>query len=656
MKGHGILFPLLTLAFAMIFCSYCYADDQPFKLKKSASTETKVINETFVNSDSISFSSEKNLIEGFAITGKVIQTHPNSFVRVLLEDKDRNEYVILESSKLYNDVDTLIISDYCEETKTLPYIYPYALRIYMNNASLELSNITWNISDINSKTQKKQVEKQKEISDYNRRIQTQSIANRINENNCIHKRLWRASNTELSMMPWAERKKLMGIDGNCPPSGFEYYTSGIFEFGEADFNQDPRGALTVSPYVDSFDWRNRHGVNWMTSVKRQTGNRCWAFTAVGVTEALVNLYFNSKIDCDLSEQEVISCSGCSSSNGGGHAYEALKWIADNGVSEEASFIYSGENEPCSNKGYFNELITLGDTGKVANYTTNNNDEVKRMLIKNGPMVSGHGYVYMNSDTIIYYGHAMPLVGYAVLHAGDTIEYYNDYLEPPIYSDVIQSGDSRIGKTYWIFKNSYGPNIQHQGYAYVLFNDPFCFLTPYYAILPVSSLLYSDSDIVVEDLDGDGFYNWGIGPKPAHCPSWVPDTPDGDDSDYEKGPMDEYGYLMDIPDAIPDSIIYITQNTVWSNRKYVYHNVYVNSGKTLRITNDINFYRGVTLNLASGSKLIVDGATLTDVDINYIGTTGTSIQILHNGTIKCVDNQDFVVPLGVTLDIDYGKIN
>ena len=98
------------------------------------------------------------------------------------------------------------------------------------------------------------------------------------------------------------------------------------------------------------------------------------------------------------------------------------------------------------------------------------------------------------------------------------------------------------------------------------------------------------------------------------------------------------------------------NTVWTTRKYVYHDVYVNSGKTLRITNDINFYRGVTLHLSSGSKLIVDGATLTDVSINYVGTTGTSIQILHNGTIKCVDNQDFVVPLGVTLDIDYGKIN
>ena len=98
------------------------------------------------------------------------------------------------------------------------------------------------------------------------------------------------------------------------------------------------------------------------------------------------------------------------------------------------------------------------------------------------------------------------------------------------------------------------------------------------------------------------------------------------------------------------------NTVWTTRKYVYHDVYVYSGKTLRITNNINFYRGVTLYLSPGSTLIVDGATLTDVDINFMGATGTSVQILNNGAINYVDNQDFVVPLGVTLDIDYGKIN
>ena len=88
----------------------------------------------------------------------------------------------------------------------------------------------------------------------------------------------------------------------------------------------------------------------------------------------------------------------------------------------------------------------------------------------------------------------------------------------------------------------------------------------------------------------------------------------------------------------------------------YAQLKVNSSGKVGIGTTNPTYRGTKLYLASGSTLIVDGATLTDVSINYVGTTGTSIQILHNGAINYVDNQDFVVPLGVTLDIDYGKIN
>ena len=88
----------------------------------------------------------------------------------------------------------------------------------------------------------------------------------------------------------------------------------------------------------------------------------------------------------------------------------------------------------------------------------------------------------------------------------------------------------------------------------------------------------------------------------------------------------------------------------------YAQLKVNSSGQVGIGTTNPTYRGTKLYLASGSTLIVDGATLTDVSINYVGTTGTSIQILHNGAINYVDNQDFVVPLGVTLDIDYGKIN
>ncbi|MCK9311971.1 MAG: hypothetical protein M0P26_06810 [Bacteroidales bacterium] len=63
--------------------------------------------------------------------------------------------------------------------------------------------------------------------------------------------------------------------------------------------------------------------------------------------------------------------------------------------------------------------------------------------------------------------------------------------------------------------------------------------------PITSLNYTDTDIVCADRDGDGYYYWGIGSKPTHCPLCAPDEPDGDDSNPNLGPMDEYGYCAEI---------------------------------------------------------------------------------------------------------------
>ena len=408
-------------------------------------------------------------IAGLSLTGKVVLPSQESFARIILLDKEGIEYLVFETSRLFNDKDSFSLINYCEETKILPNVCPSKLLFYSNEAFVDIDYITLKVNQEYGKLQMKR-EDYREISEQNKQMQIDYIVRAINENNEKHNRLWRAEVTDLSLLQWKDKKKILGIDGSCRPTGFEYYSSGIFELGE---NGDDQILLrSNSPYVESFDWRNRHGTNWMTSVKNQSsGNGCWAFAAVGVTEALVNLYFNQKIDCNLSEQEVISCSGCGDNLSGGYSGSALSWISSHGISEENSFPFSNTDEPCSNKGSFSELITMSGTSYVQNHTLNNNDSVKKALIKYGPLTSGFRY---NNGT--YHGHAMTLTGYSILHEGDTIRYFGDYSQAPNNFVVIQNGDNRIGKTYWIFKNSYGTNryYEHKGYAYVLFNDQSCF--------------------------------------------------------------------------------------------------------------------------------------------------------------------------------------
>ena len=73
---------------------------------------------------------------------------------------------------------------------------------------------------------------------------------------------------------------------------------------------------------------------------------------------------------------------------------------------------------------------------------------------------------------------------------------------------------------------------------------------------VLSTIYDDRNILCTDKDEDGYYNWGVGPKPDQCPS-CPDLPDGDDSNPCLGPMDEYGHMaqsIPLPPRAKDLIV------------------------------------------------------------------------------------------------------
>ena len=87
-----------------------------------------------------------------------------------------------------------------------------------------------------------------------------------------------------------------------------------------------------------------------------------------------------------------------------------------------------------------------------------------------------------------------------------------------------------------------------GFGYVMTNMTDIYFT-YQVNGPVTSLSLDNTDIECNDNDGDGYYTWGLGPKPPYCPA-SPDLPDGDDSNPCFGPMDQYGNLQSFSSPKP----------------------------------------------------------------------------------------------------------
>ena len=101
----------------------------------------------------------------------------------------------------------------------------------------------------------------------------------------------------------------------------------------------------------SFDWRNYDGSNWMTPIKNQgICGSCWAFAAVGVAEAAINIgYRTPNLDPDMSEQYLVTdCAVNAGDCAGGWGTSALTYIRDDGIPDEACLPYhDGESNGCT---------------------------------------------------------------------------------------------------------------------------------------------------------------------------------------------------------------------------------------------------------------------------------------------------------------------
>lgn len=651
-KGCGFVAVLLMV---FPFTGQATAASPIFKARQQTNLVRSLYTQ-FTHSDTIPLQ-DMGSIYALSIDAAITQPHEASFVRVVLEDTEGHDYLVAESDRFRNDSTMVQLLEYCEETALLQGITPVRLKCYLaGDATLTITGIH------TSKLEPTRGEANSiETSEIIKETQAQDIVDRINKYNIRHGKLWIAGVTEMSLMDFEAKKRVLGMQDDSYTGGLEYYVGGVFEVGDLKVS---RNSGNSSPFVPEFDWRDRHGKNWITPVKDQgESGFCSAFTTCSTVEATLNLYLNNLVNLDLSEQEAACCNGTLNVYNDGMSISApLAYCKNHGICDDAAYPFvddslestfcrSGEIDPY-------DIVQISQYMGVSSST---DSILKRALIEYGPLASGFKTSpYPNHKGI---SHAMSLIGFKEVHLGDTIQYVRypsgqtQYtgLDPNYIVGEHERDSLIIGKTIWIFKNSY----VRSPYWYMVF-DKQANIHYSYAINPQISWFRKDNNgvytdmvnIICEDADGDGYYFWGLGEKPTSCPSWAPTEPDGDDHSYRYGPMDEFGNLRDLSLETANEII-IDDDVLYDTRRYVYNSIRIVNGGKLTIKDMINLYGNCIIYVENGGQLIIDGGTLQDacLQLGY----GSSLTIRNKGIIKMRSNCNFESPQGAVVNIEYGSI-
>lgn len=619
------------------------------------------LNKTFKNDSTIYIFDKISSLSNLKLNATINMSNERSLVRVVLGCSDNKEYLVYEAYSPLVDTGIIQINSASDETEFLNNVSPKYIKILINEADITIKSFNYdnnhNISktieaDINSSLTSKRKEK----------------SDKLNQNLVTKNKKWRAGINELSKMSYMEKKSYFGVE-KYNSLGLEYYNGGIFEF--KDFELKSKSNLSKvksavsselqSSYIDHFDWREKHGANissspyyvgtingWVSPIKKQWAGTCWAYSAVGATETLVNLYYNQCVNLDLSEHDINSCSGGIAFPQdpwkGGSVTTALNYIKNTGVVNETCFPNPTNDIqlPCSTKcSNPTEKIKIGN---YSNYGFSNEDGLKSLVIK-APMT----FVISCS----YIGHATVVVGYRIIKEGDII--FHSEQNSGTDHLVIQAGDPLIGRTCWIIKNSGGSNNPTYGYSYYVV-DNFSYIAPWGTCSvsgPITSLQFTDNDIKCVDLDGDGYYNWGVGPKPASCPACVPNEEDGDDSNPNLGPMDSYGFCQTLTAPISYPDVTISTNTTWNTKNILCGNLVITNGATLTISDKLIMPVNSTITVSSNSKLVVDGGTITYA--NIVAVSGSEVTLQNNAILQLYKNDELNINTGAVFNNNYGDV-
>lgn len=612
--------------------------DNPFRAL-ARENQNRQLRRTFLASDTISLEG-MGTIYSFSIDATIHQPREASFTRIVLEDTEGHDYLVAESDWFRNDTTEVHLDHFCEETVLLDGITPLRLKCYLaEDASLTLTGIHTSNQRL---IQKNSV--QEKSSANIKEAQVQNIVDRINEYNRKHQKHWRAKITDRAIGTYENRSHRLNPMDDAYTHNTLYYGSGIYEFGSPAHSVGD----TRSQYPDTVDWRNRHGKNWITPCRNQGASGwCTVFAAVALTEAYANLYYNRILNWDLSE-EYLAKSLHLKFDKGTLPSIAFQKIAFSGIIDEETLPFLNDSNQV-----VPDPLPAGNmwvkTPSHSEYSLRNGiNGLKRILIKNGPVLSGFnaGGLY-HAVLCVGYGKITPNSIYYIIHNQST----------PNEEVPILAGDSLIGKDCWYFKDNYAGESDHghDGYMYAVFHDYNYMNNAYYLSGILKSSQYDYKDVVCEDKDHDGYFFWGIFPngKFNHLPSWAPTAEDGDDSDYTKGRrLDDYGTLEEL--SLDNDTLYILTNDSISAETYTRKHVSVRSTGSLYLSANLFCYPGARLTLECGAVLEIDGGTLHNIILD--AHPGSSIIIKNGG--KIIGRKDYghiSIPVGVNLLIQEGDI-
>lgn len=562
------------------------------------------VNRLFTADGTVTTPVNNSTVYKFTISGHVKLLTDSSLVRVLLHRKNSADFFLAyEVYPLITSSMEFDIQNSCEETFYLEGIKYDTIEVQIVSAQFTFTKYNYSITN-NPKGKSQLVTQLQTLRD-------QKIS-KMNTKLAVGGLLWRAEVTGYSDATYAKKAIVFGKKQNL--EGYDFFESGIF------YPYSKMGLLvpeSASLLPLSFDWRTRHGATnhnspyfdgnptindtangWMTAGRCQhigpvQTSSCWIFGPIAATEAVINLYFNQHVDYDLAEQQVIACvnNGSIGQNSSSNTFNYLKYT---GVVNESCFPFVGPGgPPCSGI-----CLNPENRVKIAGYEYigygGSNDYLKTMLITKGPLEGI--YIYPSKG-----GHSFLLVGYNTIKAGDVIDRIGI---------TVPENSPFIGKTYWVFKNSgYGSNSNHT-YQNIMEARPSYVFSNFHAVtLPVTDL-NNDLQVIWHDYDNDSYFNWGIGPKPALCPTTNP--ADADDNNPFIGPYDQnYWPVVNCSTFIYQSIpLEISTTQTWKEIKYINQDIIVKTGKTLTIRDYVFMVKDSKIIVERGAKLVIDGGVLT----------------------------------------------